>query len=152
MNASELLLFLTRDQLKATFQAARELPVDKLDWKPATGARSALDQLQEVATALDFTWDTYTTRKVEWSDEKAEKWKRERSQFKDLDELEKMALAGADRLEEFLKDFDPAEYLAPVQFPWGPLTMAECLAYHYWNSAYHHGQIVYISSLLEVPT
>lgn len=149
MNANELLLFLTRDQIKATFEAARELPSDKLEWKPAPGARSALDQLQEIATAIDFNWEMYTTRRVEWSEEKAERWKQTRSQYTDLDQLEQMALAGADRLESFLKDFNPADYRASVEVPWGEVVLAECLAYHYWNSAYHHGQIVYIASLLE---
>ena len=151
MNANELLLFLTRDQIKATFGAARELPTEKLDWKPAPGARSALDQLQEIATAIDFNWDVYINRKVEWSEEKSERWKQTRSQYTDLDQLEQMALAGADRLESLLGQLDPSDYRAPVQVPWGEATMAECLAYHYWNSAYHHGQIVYIASLLEHP-
>jgi uncharacterized damage-inducible protein DinB len=149
MTANELLIHLTRSQITETFDAARQLPLDKLTWQPAPGARSALDQLQELATALDFNWSTYTERKVEWSQEKAERWKEHRSQFTDIDELEAMAQAGTERLAAFLADFDPADYSASVEFPIpGTFTMADCLAYHYWNATYHNGQINYIASLL----
>jgi uncharacterized damage-inducible protein DinB len=149
MTANELLIHLTRSQIAETFAAARELPPDRLDWQPAPGARSALDQLQELATALDFNWSAYSERKVEWSPEKAERWKTHREQFTDIDELERMAVAGTERLAAFLATFDPADYTAPVAFPIpGEFNMADCLAYHYWNATYHHGQIVYIGSLL----
>ena len=150
MTANELLIHLTRGQIKETFDAARELPTDRLDWKPAPEARSALDQLQELATAMEFHWDVYVTRKVEWSQEKSERWQAYRSQFTDIDELENMAKAGAERLAAFLATFDPVDYAAPVEFPIpGEFNMADCLAYHYWNATYHNGQINYIASLLE---
>ena len=149
MTANELLIHLTRSQVKETFDTARQLPADKLDWQPAPGARSALDQLQELATALDFNWDVYVTRRVEWSAEKAERWKAHRSQFTDIDELERMAMAGTERLSAFLATFDSAEFSAPVEFPIpGEFNMADCLSYHYWNATYHMGQINYIASLL----
>jgi uncharacterized damage-inducible protein DinB len=149
MTANELLIHLTRSQITETFAAARQLPPDRLNWQPAPGARSALDQLQELATALDFNWSAYSERKVEWSQEKAERWKAHREQFTDIDELERMAVAGTERLAAFLATFDPADYTAPVSFPIpGEFNLADCLAYHYWNATYHHGQIVYIESLL----
>ena len=149
MTANELLIHLTRSQIKETFDAARQLPTERLNWQPAPGARSALDQLQELATALDFNWDVYTQRKVEWSQEKAERWTSYRAQFTDIDTLEKMAMTGTERLAEFLSIFDPADYSAPVEFPFpGEFNMADCLAYHYWNATYHNGQINYIASLI----
>lgn len=153
MNANELLIYLTRRQIKDTFNAARKLPADKLDWKPSPGSRSALDQLQEVATALDMVWSAYTDRKVTWSEEKFLQWKEERRKTADLDELEKMAMSDVERLAGFLETFDPSDFTAPVELPW-PInyTLADCLAHTFWNGAYHEGQINAIAALLEDPS
>ncbi len=35
-----------------------------------------------------------------------------------------------------------------VAMPWGTQTMAQIIAYPYWNMTYHEGQINYIASLL----
>ncbi|MEA2553574.1 MAG: hypothetical protein QOJ65_1750, partial [Fimbriimonadaceae bacterium] len=40
MTATELLIHLTEKEIDSLFQAARRLPADKLDWKPAPDARS----------------------------------------------------------------------------------------------------------------
>lgn len=150
MTAAEYLSRLTRNQIRDLFEAARQLPAERLDWKPTTNSRSALDQLQEVATALDFNWSTYTERKVEWSDERAEQWQRERSQYTDLDELERMAQAATDKLEQFLSTLSDEDWSAPVEFPFpSEYTLGDCVAYHFWNAAYHEGQINYIASLCE---
>lgn len=150
MTAQDLLIRLTRNQIRDLFEAARQLPSDKLDWKPSPESRSALDQLQEVATAVDFNWSTYTDRQVEWSDEKAAEWQRHRSQYTDLDELERMAHASTDRLEAFLNTLTDEDLLSKVEFPFpADYLLIDCLAYHFWNCAYHEGQINYISTLLE---
>lgn len=150
MTVPEFLVRLTRNQVRDLFAAARTLPAEKLTWKPAPGSRSALDQLQEVATAVDFNWSTYTDRRVEWSDEKAEQWVLERSRFTDLDELEQMAQSGTDRLAAFMSTLSDEDWSAPVEFPFeSEFTLGDCLAYHFWNAAYHEGQITYIASLCE---
>ena len=42
----------------------------------------------------------------------------------------------------------PAEDLdIEVAMPWGKMTIAQILAYPYWNMSYHEGQINYIASL-----
>lgn len=150
MNANELLIHLTRQQLKGIFQAARSLPADKLDWKPAPEARSALDQLQEYATALSRFKNAWTERRITWSPEEFAAWKAERSKLTDLDELEKEAIAQTESFVAFLQEVRPEEYELPVEMPFpGEFNMADVLSYHYWNGAYHQGQIYYISTLLD---
>jgi uncharacterized damage-inducible protein DinB len=150
MNATELIGYLTRKQVKATFEAARELPADKLDWKPAPGARSALDQLQELATAVTQFWSLYTTGKMEFDAEIHQKWYVERAKITDLDELERIANADTERMIEFFSNMPPEQLDTVVHLPFpGEYKMADIMCYHYWNASYHNGQITYIASLLE---
>ena len=149
MNAQELLIHLTEGQMKSLFRAARSLPADKLAWKPAPGARSALDQLQEVATALDQFWAIYTERKIDFDEAKFAKWVEDRSKITSLDELERLTNEGTKKLCDFIRTVPDSAWTEPVQLPFpGEFTMADVLAYHYWNASYHEGQINYIGSLL----
>jgi uncharacterized damage-inducible protein DinB len=149
MDANELLVYLTRRQVKALFDAAKSLPPDRLDWKPAPDARSALDQLQEFATAIDQFWGAYTERKMSFGPEQFAAWKESRGKLTTIEELEAAAYQSTEKLLEFIGKFDAAEYGEPVELPFGgDHKMADVLAYHYWNGAYHEGQITYIKSLL----
>jgi len=149
MNALELLSYLTERRVDALFRAARALPTDKLTWKPTPDSRSALDQLQEVATANDQFWPLITEGKAKWSPEIFMKWVEERSKITDLDELEQLTKASTARLLAYLRTLDPAELTRPVElpFPGGPLTLADVVSYQLWNTSYHEGQIMYIGTL-----
>src|SRR3954470_21464432 len=103
MNAQELLIHLTNKQVDALFRAARALPADKLDWKPAPGARSALDQLQEVATALPQFWPIYTERKMAWDEGKFAKWMEDRAKITSVDELERLTKESRKELCDFIR-------------------------------------------------
>jgi len=151
MNAIELLCRLNERELDSLFRVARTLPADRLDWKPAPGARSALDQLQEVVTAPIEFWSLYTDGKTSWNDESFAKWKETRSKLTTLDQLEKVGKENTAKLNEFMRTVDPAklEDIVELPFPGGPYTVADVLSYHYWNISYHEGQITYIASLLE---
>lgn len=149
MNALELIAYLTVKQIDGVFEAARKLPADKLNWKPNEGSRSALDQLQEITTAIDEFWNVAIDRKVEWSDEKFGQWMERRSKYTDLDELEKKAKADIARYAEFVKTFDANQLTEKVEMPFpGEFTVADILMYHYWNASYHEGQITYIAGVL----
>lgn len=150
MNASELLIHLTERQVDSLFRAARSLPEDKLDWKPAPDSRSALNQLQEVATAIDRFWKAQTDRKIEWSPEDYQNWMEERSKITNLDDLERRTRESIQRWKTFVEGVSEGDLPQPVELPFpGSFTLADVLVYHYWNMSYHEGQINYIRSLLE---
>lgn len=150
MNAIDLLIYLTERQIDSIFRAAAAIPADKLEWAPTPGNRSALDQLQEVATAPVAFWSAYSERKVEWDQEKFEKWKAERSKITTLPELEKLTRENIAKVVEFMRGLDPSELTAPVELPFpGSYNLADVLAYNYWNMGYHEGQITYIAAMLE---
>ncbi|MBN9503780.1 MAG: hypothetical protein BGO01_08360 [Armatimonadetes bacterium 55-13] len=150
MNAFELLTRLTENQIDSLFRAASALPADKLDWQPSANTRSALDQLQEVATALDVFWASFTERKIEWSDEMFAEWKESRSKITSLAELESKTRESTKKLVEFMKGLSAEDLTKPVELPFpGSYTLADVLAYHYWNMSYHEGQITMIGMLLQ---
>lgn len=150
MNAQELLINLTQKRADALFYAVRQFPADKLDWKPTESSRSALDMLQEIATALDRFEELYNKRTLEWNPDAYMAWVAERSQITSLDELQKMTQESTDRLAARIRATDPSEYTAPVQMPFpGDFNVADILAYHLWNMSYHEGQIYYIQTLIE---
>jgi uncharacterized damage-inducible protein DinB len=149
MNALELIAFQTRKQLDTFFEAVHRIPPDKLDWQPAPGSRSALDQLQEVAVVFQGIPDAVTKRKLEMTPEQFEQYDVERKKVTDVAELERMTREGTQRLLEFVKTVKPEELEERVEMPWpGDFRVADLLNYHSWNMAYHEGQINYIGSQL----
>lgn len=150
LTATELIVRLTEKQIASLFKAARALPADKLDWKPAPGARSALDQLQEIATSYNQFKGAHLERRVEWSQEMLGKWMAERAQYTDLDVLEEMTREGFGKMLADLRALDPEDLTLPVSMPFpGEFNLADIYTYYYWNATYHEGQINYIASLIE---
>lgn len=149
MNSLELLCRLTHSQVDRLFAAAKSIPADKLDWKPGPGARSALDQIQEVATAVDQFWSVFLDKRVDWSPEKFQKWMEERAQITCLEQAEAVCREQTKRLTEFVMALPESALDDPVETPVpGFDRYADVLAYHLWNAGYHEGQINYIASLL----
>jgi uncharacterized damage-inducible protein DinB len=150
MNATELLCYLTDKQLDTLFETAKKLPADKLNWQPTEGSRSALSQLQEVATALGVFLPGIKARKVEWDDSNFASWMEQRAKLTTLDELEKTARAQTKELTDYIRTLPEAELSEKVDMPFpGEYKVADVLAYHYWNMSYHEGQIVYLTFMLE---
>ena len=150
MDLADFLIARTQREVDALFEAARRLPVDKLDWKPAPGARSALDQLQEVATSVDAFWDALAQRKIAFSPEMMAAWNAERMKLTDLDVLEAKARESYERVYGFIRSVRPEDWSAKVEMPFpGEFDLAYIVSYYLWNGAYHEGQINYIANLLE---
>jgi hypothetical protein len=148
MNALQLLCRMTERQIDTLFRNARALPADRLDWKPSPDSRSALDQLQEVATSCDTFREALKVRKITWSDEMFAAWMAERAKLTDLDTLEKHAREGHARLYEDIMNLTEAELDEPFEMPFpGEWKLADVLVYYHYNACYHDGQINYIGTL-----
>lgn len=149
MNSIELLCRQADRQLENILKAAKSIPPEKLDWKPSENTRSALDQLQEVATAIDVFWPAYAERKIEWNDEMFGQWMEMRSKLTTLEELENACRNSTKRLTEFVRGLKEEELDLPVIMPFpGEFTLADIISYHYWNMSYHEGQINMIGFML----
>ncbi len=144
--------FLARATTKAAedlVAAFERIPEDKRTWSPMGDARTAIDQVAELAILNGSTCKLLDDRKwpenydfndyFKAKDELASKgWDTIKAL---LDENTKKAVATISAL--------PNESLGqPVDMPWGPMTVSQIASYPYWNMCYHEGQINYIASML----
>ena len=135
------------DQLIAAFE---RLPEDKQNWSPEGKARTALNQIAEVAILNGQTADIVKTRA--WpSDYSFDAY------FKDHGALSQDAEGAISLLRETtpkaaaaILDVPDDALIESVTMPWGPMLMSELVAYPYWNMHYHTGQINYIASMLGI--
>ncbi len=144
--------FLTNATKKAAADleaALQRLPEDKRGWKPMDKARSALDQAAECALINGHTVDLIKTRIFEWNGDFSEF---ERAKVA-LSQDEKATLSqlheNTARVIDAINSVPAADLGVEIQMPWGTMTMAQIIAYPYWNMSYHEGQINYIASMLD---
>jgi hypothetical protein len=144
----------TQDYIsKLTLKAADELleaynniPEDKRSWSPMDAGRSAVDQLAECAMLGDKTAGTIVTHEVNldfgaYYAQKAALTEEPAKAIALFEEMKPKILAAIAAVPD--NDLE-----VTVQFPWGPMTLSDIIAYPYWNMSYHTGQINYIASLL----
>lgn len=150
MTAHEVLKRQLLNQQTAFLTMVNKVPADKVEWVPQEGMRSALDQFQEVATAISHNWGVYRDRRMEWTPESFLEWKTSRAKLLTFAELEARLRADTDMLIAHMDSLPAEELSAPVQMPWGEHIVADTVTFHVWNMAYHEGQISYILQLLGV--
>ncbi len=149
MTLAEYNIYIAESDITNLLEAAKSLPSDKLDWKPTPNSRSALDQLQEVATAMQAFLEDIKNQKVSFDKTKFAEWVQSRSQLKEFDQIETALKEGMILYRDYINNLDPAEYNKPVEMPMpGEWRVANLAYYHPWNIAYHLGQINYIHTLL----
>lgn len=148
MTAADVLAHQTNRQLDRLVEAVRAIPADKMAWQPVPGARSALDQLQEVATIGDaFPSDDPT--KIEFTPEQFGSWMADRASRTDVEALLSTLRDYTDRQIEQMRSVPPEIYGSTLENPFGAeMKVLDGLTYHNWNMAYHEGQIRYIGDLL----
>ena len=125
------------------------LPEDRRDWKPASGARSALDQVAECAIINNYTADLIRTR--QWPSEGYEAFLEEKTALlaEGWDALHARLLENTRAAIAALRTVAETGLADAVPLPWGSEPMSAVIAYPYWNMTYHLGQIIYIKSLIE---
>ena len=144
--------FLARATTKAAedlVTAFERIPEEKRSWSAMGDARTALDQVAEVALLNGSTCSLLEDKK--WPEE---------YDFNDYF-AKKAELAGQGwetikaKLEENTKKAAavigalPSDALEQeVSMPWGAMTIAQIASYPYWNACYHEGQVNYIASML----
>jgi hypothetical protein len=144
----------------ATLQAATELeqaylrlPEDKRHWSPPGQqgqegqARTAADMVAECALMNAQTVRLLDARVFpaayfggEYQSAKATLSQREAL----LSQLRDNTANATERIRTISSD----DLNHEVAMPWGQMTLAQVIAYPYWNMTYHTGQINYIASLL----
>jgi uncharacterized damage-inducible protein DinB len=115
------------------------IPVEKLNWKPAPTAKSALEVVNHVVGALE------AMRPVlgggSWT----------APQFTpatDLRSAQALLRRTANDYAEALKKVSPADLERKIELPFGTFPLGQCCAFPVVDLGHHHGQIAYIQTLL----
>lgn len=151
MQATDLLIRQLERELDGFLRIAGKVPADKLDWTPGEGTRSALSQMQEVATVISENWGLYETRQMVWNDEAFAAWLEKRGELTTFEAIETRLRADIQQLIDFVRTMTPEDLEADVQMPWpGEFKVCDTIYYACWNMAYHEGQIATILMLLGI--
>lgn len=143
--------FLIRSIPKATedlVAAFLRLPEDKRAWSPMGTARTALDQMAEVALLNGATADVIAAKKWTMGDDFAEYERNKQEAAKDWTSLKAMLDANTQKVVAVIADLSDDDLEVMIDAPWGPMSLAQSASYPYWNSCYHEGQINYLASML----
>lgn len=133
------------------FRSARSMPEDKLHWTPHESKRSAMEILQECAQAPGWFSGMLIARSMpDLSDDAFEKARAERSQWKTLDECERVCRENTAKLCEIIRSYPDEDLGIMIHIPFGggmDRSLADVAMFHLWNLNYHLGQINYIQTL-----
>ncbi len=140
---------------KATPKAASDLeaallrlPADKRDWSSTPEARTALDMVAECALLNGTTADLLQTRVFPANYDMAAFMSAKAELRQDWNALKSLLQASVAKVVAATRAVPDDALETEIALPWGPMTLAQIIAYPYWNMAYHEGQINYIASTL----
>jgi len=124
------------------------LPEDRRTWSPEDKSRSALDQFAECAILNGYTAKLIQTHV--WPSGGFDNFLREKSEASALswEDLSALLEENTRLAVEIISALPDEELEVEIDLPWGKSSLAEILAYPYWNMTYHQGQINYIASML----
>jgi len=150
MSASmqEFLVLSTQKAAEDVQAALLNLPEDKRGWKPTDKARSALDQLAEIALLTGYTADLIATGKWTLGDDFSSYVREKDALSQDWPGIQALLKTNVAKMVSALQGVPDTELETSIDMPWGPMKMAQIMAYPYWNMSYHEGQINYIGSML----
>ena len=127
------------------------LPEDRRDWSPQSTARSAVDQVAECAILNGYTADLIQTRRWPIGDFNDMLREKAAAAATEWEALHALLETNTQRVVVALSAVPDDALDVEVAMPWGAQTLAEIIAYPYWNMTYHQGQINYIASILASP-
>lgn len=139
---------LTEKAAEDLLKAFDNIPEDKRDWSPMGDARTAIDQMAEIAILNGSTAKLLKTHQFE-ADFDFEKFAKEKSALaRDWGALKAMLDENTGFAVQTIKHVPDEDLGIEVQMPWGPMTLSQIMGYPFWNMCYHEGQINYIASML----
>ncbi|MCS6923330.1 MAG: DinB family protein [Fimbriimonadales bacterium] len=140
---------LTLNAVDELLRYAKAIPADKLTWRPAAHARSALEILQECAVlpAAVAAWLHERPQSPPSMEQYAPIWAQAQT-LTTLDACEVALRENTQKLLQAVESLSEADLNQTAVAPWGrTYTLAEGCFIHYWNLTYHLGQIAYIQLL-----
>ncbi len=137
----------TEQGAKNLFDALLALPEAKREWRPADTARTALDMVAECALNNGYTADMIQNRA--WGAPAYDACMAIQSETAadDISDLQKLLEANTKRVAVAIRATPDDAMDVEIDTPFGIMTVAQSIAYPYWNMSYHEGQINFIGSL-----
>jgi hypothetical protein len=128
--------------------AQLRIPEDKRLWSAEDKARPALDLIAECAILNGYTAELIQTG--QWSTTNAAQFSQDKSAAigGDWDSLQALLMENTLRVIAAIRATSDDKLGNEIQMPWSKMTLAEVMAYPYWNMTYHEGQTNYIASML----
>ncbi|MCS7300800.1 MAG: DinB family protein [Fimbriimonadales bacterium] len=149
MPFQQLVSKLTLDAVDELLRYAKAIPADKLAWRPAEHARSALEILQECAVlpAVVAAWLHDRPQSPPSMEQYAPYWAQAET-LTTLEACEQALRENTQKLLQAVESLSDAELSQTAVAPWGrTYTLTEGCLIHHWNLIYHLGQIAYIQLL-----
>jgi hypothetical protein len=143
--------FLTRATAKAKddlVTAFNRLPEDKRDWSPMGNARTALDMMAECAILNGSTADMIKAKAWTMGDDFSEYMNAKAELVKDSAKVLALLEENTARAIAAIGEARDGDLDIEIHMPWAPSSLAQVMAYPYWNMCYHEGQINYLASML----
>jgi hypothetical protein len=152
MTVPHFVALVTRQKVEDLFRLAKQVPPDRLTWRPEGKGRPVLDQLQECALTpvlhLMILGGTLPEITPGWWNE----FQRQRERWTTVEQCQEACAANTDRLIEHIQTMTEEDLARRISLPLNggmDVTFAEVALFHYWNTAYHEGQVSYILSLID---
>ncbi len=151
MTYKEQLTRMTRQAAGSLMTSARAMPEDKLNWKVLDASRTDMDIVQEAAQCGTYTVPMLETRSCPpWDQEAFGKLKKARAQWNTLDRCESEMNRNLEALFAVIESFPEGEMSFEIDLPFAKdlrQSMADLMAYPYWNLVYHLGQVNMVQTL-----
>ncbi len=148
MTLQEFFVGATRKAADDLEKALDRLPEDKRNFSPGGKARTALDMVAECAILNGITAQLVVERKVENEFDYAAFTRTKEMLAQNTDALHTLLNSSTEKFIAAISSVPTEDLSVELELPWGKMTMAQVIAYPYWNMSYHEGQINYISFLL----
>lgn len=150
MTIKQLIIDLSTQATDGLFHRARQVPADKLEWRPLDEGRSVLNIASECALSPLWGVEVVQNNGLEMTPEMAAEFEAKVAALTSLDLAEKTARENLSTLIEFINALPEEKLSQTITMPFGRSTewsVPDVLLLHYWNATYHGGQICYIQTL-----
>ena len=126
-----------------------QLPEDKRDWSPMGKARTSLNMLAECAVMNEVTIAMIKSRAFPADFDMPAYEKAISDLCSDWSKLEATLRKNTESAIAAIHTVPDSDLPLEIPMPWGVYTLAQVLAYPYWNMSYHEGQITYLATMLD---
>jgi len=148
VSAQEYVATATERVAEDFIKAFERIPEDKRHWSPAEGARSAADQLAEIALLNGSTANLVKTKSFPADFDMAQFFAMKGKQAQDIEGTLALLKQNTATLLDAVRSVSDDDLGVEIQMPWGLMTVRQIMGYPLWNMSYHEGQINYIASIL----